>query len=355
MRKVLFFIAIIALFSCDTVPVKHEVHLDLETMGTWGSVKIVSDSLYDEASLQHDIDSILWDVNMEFSTYIDSSTISRLNSLNIPNGRLSLPSEETFQFVYENAHQVMLKTNGAFDFKIKPLVDYYKTIDFDINSIDSVWIDSLITSNSMKGDLLFGKLCVNGYAECRLIDSVNVAYIGRNGAFQLDFSAIAKGYGVDVIAYYLEDIGVENYMVEIGGEVHVKGKNAKDEYWRLGIEEPNEEERSIYAIVSLQDKSMATSGNYRNFKILENGQKIVHIINPRTGYPEISNLLSATILADDCMSADAYATACMVMGLEDCYAFVDSMPDLDAYLIYSDENGDLQETHTAAFDSILVH
>ena len=136
--------------------------------------------------------------------------------------------------------------------------------------------------------------------------------------------------------------------------MHCKGKNEDGNFWRLGIEEPNEETRSIYEVVQLENRAMATSGNYRNFKVLENGQKVVHIINPKTGYPEISNLLSASILADDCMLADAYATACMVMGVDTCFQFVLNHPSLDCYLIYTDENGNLQSKCTDGFKKILV-
>ena len=305
-------------------------------MGTFGTVKLVSDSLaIDEVVLAKAIDSLLYDVNMGVSTYIENSTVSLSNTNNtlVKTGVKSY--DQHFDKNLIKSFEIMEATNGVFNVFIKPLVDYWGFGDFEQRNLlakDSATIDSIAHC------IAYGDLLIEGKNECR----------------KMDFSAIAKGYGVDVIAYYLESLGIQNYMVEIGGEVHCKGKNADGNFWRLGIEEPNEEMRSIYEIVQLDNKSMATSGNYRNFKILESGQKVVHIINPKTGYPEISNLLSASIIADDCMSADAYATACMVMGVDTCFQFLLNHSELEGYLIYSDEKGLMQVKATQGFKVMLV-
>ena len=322
MKKLIFFVSIILLFSCKNVLVENIVNV--KTMGTSGTIKYISSNKID---FQKQIDSLLLDVNMSLSTYIDSSTISKVNKKYI-NTTFAYENDKHFAINFDISSEVWNKTNHFFNPGIMPLIQYWKVQNKEKESynlkVDSLHIDSL------------------------------VKFVNNDDIWkQIDFSAIAKGYGVDVVAEFLEKKGIENYMVEIGGEVHCKGKNIEDEFWKIGIEEPNEEERKLYAIVSLENKSMATSGNYRNFKILDSGQKIVHIINPKTGYPEISNLLSASIITDKCSVADAYATACMVMGVDTCFDFIISEPTLECYLIYSDENGNLKTKISDGFNSYL--
>lgn len=324
------------LFACQQEAVRHTAEISFETMGTFGLVKIVSDSLeIDETNLNQQIDSILLDVNMGVSTYIDSSIISRANRMGYP----VIDANEIYREHYElnvfRSFEIMDSTQGSFNVFIKPLVDFWGFGDFEqrnLNPKDSMAIDSLLAC----------------------MDKAKLEGAKETACLQIDLSAIAKGYGVDVVARYLESLGYTRYMVEIGGEVSCKGQNADNVYWRLGIEEPNEESRAIFEIIELNDKAMATSGNYRNFKVLDNGQKVVHIINPKSGYPQISNLLSASIVAEDCMSADAYATACMVMGVDTCYKFLLDHPELDGYLIYSDDAGQLQVKLTEGMEAMLV-
>lgn len=327
------------LVACQETPKQYIAEIQFETMGTYGTVKLLSDSIeINQIELAEGIDSLLDQVNLDFSTYIDSSQLSRFNA--IDSGTMELNA--AFIKLLLAAETYMIYSNFTFNPKILPLVKYYGFVNkAGTNTIDSAYVDSIVsvmkTNLNMDMDL-----------------NESVGEIFKYKAFELDFSAFAKGYGVDLVAYYLESKGFHNYMVEIGGEVHCKGKNADGNIWRLGIEEPNEETRTIYEVVQLDNKSMATSGNYRNFKVLESGQKVVHIINPKTGYPEISNLLSASIVADDCMSADAYATACMVMGLDTCFQFLLNHTELEGYLIYSDENGDLQSKLTEGFKKMIV-
>ena len=166
---------------------------------------------------------------------------------------------------------------------------------------------------------------------------------------QLSCSAIAKGYAVDVIANFLRSKKVKNFLVDIGGEIVAKGKNSRDGLWRIGINKPVDDSLSvnqeIQTILQLTDIGMATSGNYRNF-YYKDGQKYAHTIDPRTGYPVQHSILSATVIAEDCMTADAYATAFMVMGLKEAEAFTKKHPNMDAYFIYSDENGALKSYFT---------
>jgi thiamine biosynthesis lipoprotein len=159
---------------------------------------------------------------------------------------------------------------------------------------------------------------------------------------QLDFSAVAKGNAVDVVADFLESKGIHNLLVEIGGELVCRGTKNENLPWRTAIEDPTVKvyERKVLAIVNMQDRAVATSGNYRNYYVRD-GIKYVHTINPATGYPISHKLLSASVFADNCMIADAFATAFMVMGVEKAKEVLENNPSLDAYLIYSGENGQI--------------
>src|SRR5690606_31260038 len=159
----------------------------------------------------------------------------------------------------------------------------------------------------------------------------------------LDFSAIAKGYAVDVVADLLEAQGIVNMLVEIGGELVARGVNDKGEVWKVGINRPDEKEMSneLFSIIALNDKALATSGNYRNYYVVDS-VRYSHTIDPRSGYPVQHGLLSATVVAPDCMTADAYATALMVMGTENAITLLDQVEELEAFLIYNDDSGRIQ-------------
>lgn len=337
--KPYMFILIGSLFfiACQQEPDVHVAEIQFGTMGTYGMVKIISDSLeIDETSVLFKIDSLLHDVNMGVSTYIDSSVIARSNQEGFWIEDASEIHQSHFEENLTRSLEIMKVTNGQFNVFIKPLIDFWGFGDYDKRNLlakDSLSVDSVLN-------------CINRYEMFTRDTSA--------GCMQLDFSAIAKGYGVDQVANLLQCMNYERYMVEIGGEIVCKGKNADEVFWRLGIEEPNEESRSIFEVIQLENRAMATSGNYRNFKILDNGQKVVHIINPSSGYPEISNLLSASIVADNCMSADAYATACMVMGVDTCFEFLINHPELEGYLIYSDEGGQLKVKQTKGFEGMII-
>ena len=178
-----------------------------------------------------------------------------------------------------------------------------------------------------------------GYRKVSMADGVVHKEIPE---IELDSNAIAKGFGVDVVAEFLAGKGCQNFMVEIGGEVAVRGRNPKGLLWGIGIDKPVEElsfqGRQLQTVVRLRDAAMATSGNYRNYYV-KDGKKYAHTIDPKTGYPVQHSLLSASVIAPDCMTADAYATAFMVMGLEKAIEKVENDPALEAFFIYSDEEG----------------
>ena len=196
------------------------------------------------------------------------------------------------------SEEVFEKTYGAFDPTVGPLVDAWGFGDGEIIGPDSMQVDSLMSFIGFK-KIIFDENSVIG-----------------ESSMKLNFSAIAKGQ-IDVVFDYLRDQGYDDIMVEIGGEVRAIGENIEGNVWKIGIEVPDESRvGGLFDAIYLDNKGMATSGNYRNFRILDDGRKVAHTINPTTGYPQLQTLLSATILAPDCMYADAYATACMVLGLE---------------------------------------
>ncbi|MBT5527799.1 MAG: FAD:protein FMN transferase [Cytophagia bacterium] len=287
------------------------------TMGTYYHITFESER---SKGVQEAIDEALIAVNNSLSTYIPQSTISRINKASEP-----IEVDSFFEEVFIAAKEVFKQTNGAFDPTVMPLVNAWG-FGFDtLNHVDSLVIDSLMN--------------YVGFDKVKLHDG---KIIKDNPNIMLDFSAIAKGYGVDVIAELLESFGIENYMVEVGGEVRVKGLNPKSIAWRVAIEQPidNKTKSQVFdKYVSLSNKSIATSGNYRNF-YMKQGNKIAHTINPKTGYPIINDLLSATVLHDKCMIADAYATAFMVLGSEKSIIVLDKLESLMTYLISREEDNE---------------
>jgi thiamine biosynthesis lipoprotein len=310
-----------------------------ETMGTYYRVTYTG---MERPALKASLDSLLVALNQEVSTYIPSSTISRFNYGDLPSmDQASLEAAPHFLANLLRAEEIAASTEGYFNITIMPLVNYWGfgyTSKRPISAVDSVKVDSLMTFvglDKYRLDQTPGQL------------QLTKVFPGT----QLDLSAIAKGYGVDLVGKYLQQLGIQNYLVDIGGEAMARGdKGSPDQAWRMGINTPREDAalNEIEVALALRDKAIATSGNYRNFYEVD-GQKYSHTINPFTGYPERSKLLSASILANDCTTADAYATACMVMGLEKAYALVDSLPELEGYFIYSDEQGNLQTSATEGF------
>jgi thiamine biosynthesis lipoprotein len=290
-------------------------HISGQTMGTIVyNVKYIDKCV---EGLDQEIAQELLAFNASLSTYIPTSEISTLNK------------QESFAFqssyfypVLKKSKEIYRATGGTFDPSIGPLVQAWGFgVDKSIPTLDSTTVDSL------RAIIGFDKVSFNE-------DEVNIP-----ANFQLDFSAIAKGYAVDVIAELLESKGISNYLVEIGGEVRCRGENEEEKAWSLGIEDPtvSADEQRLMAIVRLRDLSLATSGNYRNY-YEQDGKVFAHIIDPRTGYSAKHNLLSASVFASDCMTADAYATAFMVLGLEYSKEII-AAQDLDAILIYRSKSG----------------
>ena len=288
-------------------------------MGTIGySVKYFNEDGKNYAS---EIDSLLKVWNLSLSTYIPTSEISRFNT-----GSDCFEFEsEYFLPVLEASKKVYEISGGAFDPTVGPLVNSWGFGPEKSMAPDSSKVDSLLV---LVG---YNKIHFDENKVCKDISGM-----------KLDFSAVAKGYAVDVLAAYLETKGIKNLMVEIGGELICKGTKNDSVPWRTAIEDPEvgPYERKILSVVQLKDRAVATSGNYRNYYV-KDGKKYVHTINPATGYPIIHNLLSASAFADNCMLADAYATAFMVLGVEKTKEVLSKDNSIDAYLIYTGENGEI--------------
>jgi thiamine biosynthesis lipoprotein len=270
--------------------------------------------------LTEEIDAELQAFNLSLNPFNPNSIISKVNR-NEP-----VEVDEYFAEVFNKAQEVSARSGGAFDATVAPLVNLW---GFGFSREDSV---SAQTIDSIKSFVGYHKIRLEGKKVAK--DDLRVI---------LNFSAIAKGYACDVIARLLEREGAANYMVEIGGEVTMKGLNPNGECWRIGINKPEDDEAGAGA--ALEDVvqpckpcGMATSGDYRNFYI-KDGMKYAHTIDPYTGYPAGQNILSATVIADDCMTADAYATAFMVMGVEKAVKTARSISGIDYFFIYSDPEG----------------
>ncbi len=280
-------------------------------------------------NFQKEIEDRLQQFDMNFSAYIHESVISRINR-NDPDVELT----EDFILLFHKAKEVYENTQGAFDITVGPLVNAWG-FGWEHDHPDSVNIDSLLQFIGM--------------------DKVHIEdekLVKSHPGIVLDVNAIAQGYSADIISAFLESKKIHNYLVEIGGEIHAKGVNPKGVYWRVGIDKPIENnvslEREIQSVVNMQDNSLATSGNYRKF-YEKDGIKYAHSIDPKTGYPILSNLLSATVLTNDCITADAYATAFMVMGLDKSIEYIEKHKNIEAYLIYSDKEGNYQVYMTKYF------
>lgn len=272
-------------------------------------------------NFKKDIDSILVNFNQALSTYISDSELSRLNKYD------SLVFEsEYFYPVLETSKEIFTVTGGAFDPTIGPLVNAWGFGPDGPSLQDSLGVKQLLERVGFE-NIIFDEKGVR--------KSATDVY--------LDFSAIAKGYGVDIVARFLSDKGILNYLVEIGGELKGNGVNEKGELWKVGVSQPDEEglANEIYSIVALENKGLATSGNYRNFYI-KDSVKYSHTISPFTGYPVVHRLLSATVVAENCITADAYATAFMVLGIDRAKEIQKSVKGIEIFLIFNDDQGQVQ-------------
>jgi len=299
------------------------------TQGTTYRIKYWGNNL---VNYQSGIDSLLLEIDTSLSTYLPGSVISQVNA------QKSTVVDAFFRDVFTRSVEINKITEGAFDPSVMPLVSAWGFGPAEVPKIDTTLIDSL---KSLIGLSRFG-IYFSMWKNPRNI-KVDTSYlIKTHNELLLDFNGIAQGYSVDVLASYLENKKVENYLIEVGGEIKGKGTNSVGQRWLIGIDKPEDHVRArpLQATVALMDNAIATSGSYRKFYKL-NGTKYSHTIDPSTGYPVKHSLLSATVMTEECMSADAYATAFMVMGLKASRRFLEQHKELglEAYFIYADENG----------------
>lgn len=287
-----------------------------------------------KSNLEPELKALLNEFNRSLSTYDPNSIISRINK-----NDTTVVADSFFMQCFEKSMEISKLTDGAFDLTVAPVVNAWGFGFDESKKADAALIDSL---------MLFV-----GYEKIKM---ENRRLIKQHPGTMLDASAVAKGQGVDVAANYLEKQGIQNYMVEIGGEVRVKGINASGSLWKIGIDKPIEDvsatNRELQDVILLNNKSMATSGNYRQF-YEKDGVIYSHTINPKTGYPARHSLLSVSVVADDCMTADAFATAFMVMGIDKSIALSKSLDYLEVYFIYADSSNTMQIYASEKFQDMI--
>lgn len=279
--------------------------------------------LYDR-DLQPEIEATMAQVDNALSMFNPQSTISAVNSCT---GSITV-TDTLFLKVLRRAMEISDWTDGAFDITVAPAVNAWGFGFKHSTSISESTIDSLRE--------------ITGY---RKIREENGLITKSDARIMLDCSAIAKGFGSDMVAQTLRSLGINDYMVEIGGEIVVSGHNPNGKDWSIGISKPVDDSLSInnelQTVVPITDRAMATSGNYRNFYVRD-GRKYAHTIDPKTCTPVSHSLLSATVFAPDCATADALATSLMVMGMEGAKGLIEAHPEVSAYLIYQSEDGNLE-------------
>ncbi len=291
------------------------------------------------------IDSILDEIDLAASMWVETSIISRVNK----SSELAFEiNDDQFGYFIDNfklSKEVYHNTDGAYNPTVGELVNAWGFGFKNREKMDSILVDSLLQSV--------------GFEDNQMWVSIDTGLIMNktNAATNLDFNGIAQGYSVDVLAKYFLGLGLPNYMIEVGGELTAHGSKSDGSLWKIGIDKPvdHNNARDLAATIKLNNVAVATSGNYRKY-YEEAGMRYAHTINPKTGFPVQHSLLSATVVMANCGLADAYATAFMVMGFEKAKLLMENKPELgiQAYLIYSDENGEMQTYFSSGLKNMLV-
>ncbi|WBX71597.1 FAD:protein FMN transferase [Tenacibaculum retecalamus] len=311
-------VIIVLLTACKQENKVSEVKLEGFVFGTTYHITYL-----DGVDYQKSIDSLFYLVNKSLSTYVPTSDISKINK-----GDTTIVVDAMFIDVFDKAKRIYKETDGYFDPTIGKLINAYGFgSGNEIKNLSSEEINNLMIGVG------FDKVMLKNSKVYR--DSNHIEF---------NVNAFAKGYGVDVIGWFLESKKVTNYLIEIGGEIRARGKK-NSKLWKVAIEKPNVDgTRSLQKVIELDGESMATSGNYRKYKMNEKGERIVHTVNPKTGLAFESNLLSVSVrLKGDCADVDAYATAFLAMGLDKTKEFLVKHPELKVVLLYNDKDNNLQE------------
>lgn len=325
-KLTVLFLAAAAFLSCRDKPAPSATVIDGFAQGSTYHIVIV-DSV--KQQIVDDIDSILGRIDFSLSVYNPQSLISRINRNE---------TDSVDQYIADCiriAEGLSRASGGLYDITIKPLTAAYGFAGAD--SVRNPDVDSLLR--------------LVGYQKIEIRDG---RLIKQHPGVQIDLNSIAQGYTVDVIAGHFDRLGLENYLVEVGGEIFSRGANPNGEVWVVGIDKPVDGNyipgADVQVKLRLTGKGLATSGNYRKYYTDDSGRKIVHTVNPLTGEPVVSNLLSATVVAPDATLADIYGTYFMVAGLEEAKTFLAGRKELEAYLVYSDDQGNFQVYATPGLD-----
>ena len=333
MKHIIWFLFLILMVSCKNER-PQKSFFQGQAFGTTFSIQVYS---INEIDFEKGIDSVLSKVNNSVSTYIPESDISKIN-----NGNTAIIVDDIFIDNFNISTEVYEITGGFFDPTIGVLRNAYGFGDTNpIQEIDSLALDSMMK--------------FVGFNKVKLTSENKIEKLYPE--IYIDFNAVAKGYGIDLIGSYLDSKGVGNYLIELGGEILAKGKNVeKNKSWLVGIENVNLNDKSFSSIIALEDIAMATSGNYRKFRIDSlTGKKYVHTLNPITGSAAKSDITSATVLAPTCALADAYATAFMALGLEKSKAILKNINEIDVYFTYNDQNNEEQVFATEGLKNRLLN
>ena len=282
-----------------------------------------------------DIDSILKAFNRSLSIYDSTSIISRIN-----NNDPTAEADDWFIQVFNKSAEVNASSGGAFDITVGPVCKAWGFGSGPVMKHDTAYIDSLLQFVGMDKVKLEGRKVIKKYS-----------------GVKLDVNALAQGYSTDLVCDFFKSKGLKNYLVEIGGEVRGIGTNAKDQFWHIGIDRPKDDNMmpgsDLQAIVEINNKALSTSGNYRSF-FVEKGVKYAHTIDPKTGFPARNTLLSASVVSDDCMTADAYATTFMVLGVEKSKQLLSRLPGIEVYFVYTDEQGNYEVFFTEGMKAMIL-
>jgi len=335
-KKCLIIFSLFYFFSCD---MKKEIIISGKTMGTFYNIRVVGSIFQNSNNLKQMINNRLKEVNQSMSTFDPESEISKFNNINDEETELEISND--FYHVLLKSQKIYNITSGAWDATIKPLVNLWgfgNTIN-NLDIPDKKKIDELIKNVGFNNIIL---------------KKNRIKKLNKN--ISINLASIAKGYGVDVISCLLKENNIENFLVEIGGEVYASGTKKDGGYWRIGINNPakNASLDDIYEILTLKNCAIATSGNYRNFFEINN-TNYSHIINPATGWPVNNNIVSASVIADDCMFADGLATALMVIGVDKGINLIDNLENVECMIIIKNNDNKYNDFYSSNFKSFIAN
>jgi thiamine biosynthesis lipoprotein len=324
------------LFAYSDCKAKEEHLIQGRTMGTFYQVQVVTEDSAELSGLKEKVEKRLVAINRSMSTYLPQSEISRFNSFNQTGVKFKISSD--FYQVMRVAEKIYRLSDGAWDGTINPLVDLW---GFGRKGIKTAIPDKTEIIRRMSSV---------GFHQIKILSP---GYLVKNRAeITLDLSSIAKGFGVDAVSAVVRNQGYENYLVEIGGEIFAAGLRKDGGQWRIGINRPqkNAAPNAVYKVVKLQDRAFATSGDYRIFFEVE-GVRYSHVINPKTGYPVSSGVVSVSILAGDCTFADGLATAIMVMGHQKGLALINRLDGVEGLIVVEGAGGSLEDYVSRGFSA----